>query len=220
MKCTFENCEVISSSYGYDKNKPSRCFKHKLPDMINVKHRRCAEQNCNIISPNFGYIKGEPTHCLTHKLEKMIDVVHKKCKSCNLFRAKDLCSYCNPSKIGAKKEKIVYDLLIQNNYSFTYNKQINNECCIKNRPDFLFDCGTHFVILECDENAHCHYEKECEIIRMNNISTGLGLPTRWIRYNPDLSFVSTKDKHKKLLETLDDFMISPDGEMIIYLFYN
>jgi hypothetical protein len=53
-------------------------------------------------------------------------------------------------------------------------------------PDFVFDCGSHIVILEVDEDQHKGYQKECEIIRMKNITQGFGgLPVFWIRYNPD-----------------------------------
>ena len=41
------------------------------------------------------------------------------------------------------------------------------------------------MVLECDENAHESYNFECERIRENNICIDLGLPTVFLRYNPD-----------------------------------
>jgi hypothetical protein len=28
------------------------------------------------------------------------------------------------------------------------DKTFQNDCCLKYRPDFLFDCGSYFLILE------------------------------------------------------------------------
>ncbi len=56
---------------------------------------------------------------------------------------------------------------------------------------------------------------------MNNISSGLGLPTLFIRYNPDLKGIPKKTKHTKLLEVL---LSNLNLELLedpspIYLFY-
>jgi hypothetical protein len=62
--------------------------------------------------------------------------------------------------------------------------------CLRYRPDFLFDCITHYLILEVDENQHKLYEWFCEQIRMLNLCHALGSsrggkPTGCLRYNPD-----------------------------------
>jgi hypothetical protein len=120
-----------------------------------------------------------------------------------------------------KKEHKVKTLLEEKNFEFAHNKQINNDCCLKYRPDFLFDCCSYFVVLEVDENAHKDYDKDCEIVRMNNISTGLGLPTLFIRYNPDLPGVKCKKKHRILIETLNKHLNKDvlEDPTPIYLFY-
>jgi hypothetical protein len=56
---------------------------------------------------------------------------------------------------------------------------------------------------------------------MNNISHSLGLPTKFIRYNPDNKKYSQEQKHQALLETIYK---NKDLEYIeniepIYLFY-
>ena len=66
----------------------------------------------------------------------------------------------------------------------TYDRQINGGECGRERPDFLWDTGTHAVMLEVDEFQHQRGYK-CEIDRMRNITTSIGLPCLWIRYNPD-----------------------------------
>jgi hypothetical protein len=75
--------------------------------------------------------------------------------------------------------------------------------------------------LEVDEDAHSGYDKECEIIRMNNICSGLGLPTLFIRYNPDKKGIEVIEKHQTLMEILDknlnnDFLEDPTP---IYVYY-
>ena len=80
-------------------------------------------------------------------------------------------------------------------------------CGLKTRPDFLWDCDTHFLILEVDENQHLNYE--CDRPRMINISQALGMKTLFIRYNPDkfkvngrLSKTSDNERCKQLIAWL------------------
>ena len=49
----------------------------------------------------------------------------------------------------------------------------------------LIDCNTHFIVVEIDEGQHKQYTKECEFSRMSNIYLANGLPTLFIRFNPD-----------------------------------
>lgn len=55
----------------------------------------------------------------------------------------------------------------------------------RERPDFVWDCKTHMVILEVDEYQHSSRNCECEQTRMANITSSFGMPCLWIRYNPD-----------------------------------
>ena len=75
--------------------------------------------------------------------------------------------------------------------------------------------------MECDENGHKRYEKDCEIIRMNNISTIVGLPVKWIRYNPDNKSFTKKHKEAGLLNTVQRFLNHEflDNLDVEYLFY-
>lgn len=111
--------------------------------------------------------------------------------------------------------------MLKHDFKFTSDKTFINDCCLRYRPDFLFDCGSYYLIVECDEDAHNQYDKECEIIRMNNISSGLGLPTKFIRYNPDNKEFNKKHKENVLVNTIKENI---DKEFIedllpIYLFY-
>ena len=64
-------------------------------------------------------------------------------------------------------------------------------------------------------------DKDCEIIRMNNIASGLGLPTKFIRYNPDKKGVRIDKKEEILLKTLKENMNKDYLENLetVYLFY-
>jgi EsV-1-7 cysteine-rich motif len=221
--CHHENCNTLST-YGLQQGKPTHCSQHQTNDMFNVKSKTCEEENCNTI-PCFGLEKGNATHCFEHKSRKMFDVTHKSCISCGLFRViKEndyYCNTCHPDKENKlRKEIIIKNLLIEHNFEFIHNNRFANDCSDIYRPDFLFECSTYYVILEVDEFCH-KYKQECDLIRMNNITMSLGLPTLFIRYNPDNKTVKDNEKQKKLLEVLRanlhyEFLENIDP---IYLFY-
>jgi len=96
----------------------------------------------------------------------------------------------------------------------------------------LYDTGTHIVVVEVDEYKHTGY-KSCEIVRMKNIQFDYGLPTIFLRYNPDNFTISGKtckkyneEKRLKILvkwiETCFTMIPKNDIEPVRYkkLFYN
>jgi hypothetical protein len=56
---------------------------------------------------------------------------------------------------------------------------------------------------------------------MNNISSGLGLSTKFIRYNPDNKEFTKKHKEKVLISTIKENLYKEFMEelLAIYLFY-
>ena len=79
--------------------------------------------------------------------------------------------------------------------------------CNKYRPDIAFDCGTHIVIIECDEEQHKHYNwrscasnkslEDAEEKRMYELFIAFGtLPTIFIRWNPDYFTIQGKECKK------------------------
>jgi hypothetical protein len=70
-----------------------------------------------------------------------------------------------------------------------------NDCGDRERPDFAFKAfnGSCKIILEIDEDKHRGRQEQCECARMINISQANGLPTLFIRYNPD-EFTVNKEK--------------------------
>jgi hypothetical protein len=149
-----------------------------------------------------------------------------KCKSCKLFsvgKPPYLCSYCNPDKTTRQKTKElkVKTFLEEHGYTFIHNKKCNlDNSCQTYYPDFLIDCNTFFLIIECDEDAHKSYDKDCEKIRENNICFALGLPCVFIRFNPDKKGIKMKVKEKILKSYINYYMNKEhcDNE-VCYLFY-
>jgi hypothetical protein len=222
-KCKYKNCKTIPC-YGIFGGPIEFCSTHRLKDMTDLVNKRCIKEDCDIIA-SYGYYKKSIDFCFNHKLSLMIDLKGKKCTSCGLFRVEKkhnyLCGYCRPFSKIKSKEMIVKNLLLDNGFVFTCDKQISNDYCFKYRPDFLFKSTSYYIILECDENAHNSYDKDCEMVRMNNISMSLDLPVKFIRYNPDLKGVKTKNKHEALIDVLNTYLnldvlddISP-----LYMFY-
>lgn len=184
-----DKCQTcgVTAIFGYVGRPPIRCGEHKESDMTDLKHWLCivcGKRAC------FGYKDdAKPTYCNVDKKDRMIDIVHPRCSSCNLFRVhkkNGLCGYCNPESMKRQKtsEMTLLKFLDDNKVEHVHNKSIGFECG-SYRPDFLIDCGTHYIVVENDENQHETYEQECEIVRMINIEQALGLRTIFLRYNPD-----------------------------------
>jgi hypothetical protein len=99
------------------------------------------------------------------------------------------CMYCSPAlftRVALMKQMRVQRLFDRNDLLYvSTDRQVDGGACGRERPDFLFDAGTHFVVVEVDEHQHSGRACECEQTRMVNISQGLGLRTVFLRYNPD-----------------------------------
>ncbi len=74
------------------------------------------------------------------------------------------------------------------------------------------------MIVEVDEFAHESYVKSCESARQENIVQALGLPSIFIRYNPDAHhdpstkksiFVSSVNRQEKLIERVTHHIATP-----------
>jgi hypothetical protein len=121
------------------------------------------------------------------------------CIKCRLFHVSKntnyLCGYCNPERKHHTKtrENNLKLFLEQQNYTFEYNKSVRTDSsCPLYFPDFVIDCNTFFIVIECDENAHKGYEIKCERTREENIALQLGLPCIFLRWNPDKKNVKMK----------------------------
>ncbi len=152
------------------------------------------------------------------------------------------CGNCNPGlfkRVRLAKQREINSLLIINEKYLckkydSYDETIYNRECGLERPDWTYDCGTHIVVLECDENQHSEYPCSCEQTRMVNITSSYGgIPVIFLRYNPDRfrdkdgnkSKILKSKRHKLLLEWLKHtFIMIPNNKedflRVIYMFYN
>jgi len=187
--CEDNECGAVAN-YGLPGNKSELCNTHKIIGMIKFPQSKCKINGCHNIAL-YGSNKKQ-IHCESHKLKDEINLIEKECISCklpNILNKEKKCEYCDPVKqiiVRLAKQNKVKAYLDQQHFKYiSCDKMIDKGNCIPERPDFLFDCITHYIVLEVDEHQHKERVSECETTRMRNIANALGMLTIFIRYNPD-----------------------------------
>ena len=232
--CQEKECQS-TARFGYPGQALAYCKTH-TSDKSGLM--RFSMSKCSICGKLAIYGVKRPEHCEDHKHKQEYNLIENPCKSCklnNVLSLKGLCSYCDPeNRYNMKKEEKIKILLDNNKFKYIqHDKIIEEGLCGKERPDFLFDCGTHMLILEVDENQHKSYACECEQARMINITQALGMTTIFVRYNPDkfkdtigkYCKITEKERHKILLRylnslTLFKFTKTKVSLNVFYLFYD
>jgi len=215
--CIEKGC-TTRPNFGLPGNKALYCCKHKKDGMIARPKHLCEFGKCREIS-TFGYKKAQ--FCENHAEKDMINLIEKECKGCKIvmiLNQNKLCYFCDPKTqkryIKAHETEMKHWLDV-NGYKYeSHDKMIDKGACIRNRPDFIFESnsGSHYIVLEVDENQHKfskNYSEDCECTRMVNISQALGMPTIFIRYNPDKFKKNKKSvdiKKSKRLNTLKTYL--------------
>jgi len=224
--CNFEDC-CIRPSYGFCGQSATRCSEHKLKNMFVKPKRNCIIKDCKELAA-FG--QKEPSHCESHQLENEICLLTKKCCKCgeiDILNKNGLCiTTCNPiqefekQKIWEKTKEMqmikYLDTHIndkEHDFKIVDDKIIDSSCNLY-RPDRRYDCGTHQIIIECDEHQHKNKQycekyrslKHFEECRMYEIQQACGMNCIFIRWNPDTFRLNGKTSHtftqEKRLETL------------------
>lgn len=228
-----KDCGQKQPSYGPIGKKATHCAKCATKDMVDVVSNLCSAQDCQT-NATYGIHGQKAKYCKFHSLDYMIPVKNARCKSCGIFtvsKKPNLCAYCKPSSTlhQKTKEMKVVNYLEEKGFDFTHNKSVGFVCG-NYRPDIRIDAGTHFIIVEIDENQHSQYDQSCEIVRMYNIFQAEGIQCIFLRYNPDI-FRDGKQKAIIVRETtrlnvlvaeIEKHMTEPPEEDIsVYrLFYN
>ncbi len=211
----------------------TRCRKY---GMVLHPRKKCIVKKCKQLAL-FG-LDNQRFHCEEHKTNEECNLVERKCESCGLMEVLDknnICRVCDPTnfkKYTKRKEYRIKDLLDAHQLKYIHDKICNGTKCGKERCDFVFEFDGIIVILEVDENQHKSYPKECEKIRMFNITQSFGgIPVFWIRYNPD-DFKTLNEKRKSTItqnakeqHLIDWLKWSFQREMrnlgeVVYLFYD
>ena len=193
--CSREDCNKRATFNTIGK-KAKFCSTHKEDGMIDVKTPRCEYEHCTIV-PVFNIPLNERgRYCFEHREPGMVDVKNPRCKTpmCDIIIAgsKDYCARCfaymfPDVKRGYFKtrEMKLKEYLTQQypDKTITHDKHVE---CHRYRPDFVFDMGSHTVVIEIDENQHMSYDTSCDNKRLVSIFQGLGSrPMIMIRFNPD-----------------------------------
>jgi hypothetical protein len=255
--CYKEDCKT-RASYGYCGQSVSSCIKHKNEIMFKNPKRTCIgndEEECKEIAT---YGLKEPTHCEEHSTKDEICLIGATCKGCyrtdELLNIEGLCfNFCSLTKLdndNKKHQKLKeitmlkyldeYARLPENIIKIQDNKIVDSFCNLY-RPDRMYDCSTHIVLVECDEFQHktkkiCDSYRDlehAELSRMHEIYNALGLPCIFLRWNPDNFRVNgmlnkkynNRDRLKLLVKWIQHcFTMVPDKDIspvkYKYLFYD
>ena len=186
-RCEAAGC-TTHAWYGIPAKPASACAQHKKVGMIVSPRKTCAHASCT----NTGtHEHTKKRFCETHAPLGSTNLALAPCTKCELLDVltDGLCPTCDPVMIARathEKELAVKALLDLNGLKYeSHDRIVEGGACVRTRPDFVFDAGTHMVCLEVDENQHRSYACLCEQQRMVNLSQALGMQTLFIRFNPD-----------------------------------
>lgn len=197
---------------------PQYCVRHKQSGMMLNPRRKCQgndEEDCKAFATH-GIT--EPLHCEEHAHPDEYCLAERACTKCGAIDIlnKDgvcvnVCSLVEKDALMKKRvkkhEEMIVGLLqeeidVKNTVMEMWRDTVIDSGCTHARPDLLYHCGNHIVVVEVDEHQHKSY-KSCgstkeermatENRRMYGIATIFGLPILFIRYNPD-GYVSSNGK--------------------------
>jgi len=130
MPCQNDGC-IKRPTYNYNgQTKAIYCVQHKLPNMIDIRHKKCQNDGC-IKHPAYNY-NGETKaiYCNQHKLPNMINIKSKRCiyEGCITiaiynYNDETKAIYCYqhklPNMINIKDNKCIYEgCMIIPNYNY------------------------------------------------------------------------------------------------------
>jgi len=230
---------------------PEKCAKHKSSGMINSPRKQCEIAECKEFATHG--LKG-PVHCENHAQTDEYLLTERNCLKCNrldILNAQGLCvNFCSleerdrlMKKQVKKKEEFVRKLLtseidLQEYVIQEWQDSIIDPTCTKRRPDFVYHCGNHIVIVEVDEDQHrsysnCGSTREEKLAGENRRMFEIfqifqGLPVVFIRYNPDgfrvnqkTMKVSDRIRHQTLVQWVKKCLREfQPGLWVKYLYYD
>ena len=215
--CKFNGCRT-RSRYGFPGYIATHCAKHKQDGHICCPTSRCKHPKCKN-QALYSSLSKKPMRCEEHKLDEDINIVERECTQCHIpeiLNQQGLCTYCDPNhfnqfRLGKQRQvKASINCMEIKKYIVSYDEAVNYKSCQdRTRPDFMFETpnGTHYVVVEVDENQHYGRLEACECTRMVNITHSNQRPTLFIRYNPDEYFVHQNKRKKKINPTHNTRMI-------------
>ncbi len=212
--------------------------------MLKIQRSTCDYSTACRKAPIYGLLVA--THCEQHRLSTHVNLVERLCVSCGLLDVlgdTDKCYACGHSPDQLKRRRLVKQRAVQgwldnngfDDYILT-DRQVSVPergagCTTPERPDFLFDEVTHFVILEVDEGGHKGYILGCDDIRMRNLGEDIMRRGVFIRYNPDAYTAADGSRQNPSwsvrMETLRRWLTFamvpenvPDTLQVVHLFFD
>jgi len=183
--CIKSGCDNLVL-FNLPSKKPIYCNDHKLPDMVNLEEAKiCNVTNCTTLP--IAHVTGV-YYCLSHYPDQTaVANLNRECRFCENTESTYICTECKVNSKGHLKEWDVVRHLKRNIDKVPIldsNTPVSE--CSKRRPDIYYQCETHVVIVEVDEDQHRRYQPECECARICEIVGSIGgSPVTIIRYNPD-----------------------------------
>ncbi len=192
MKCFIDDCSINACFNYKGETDGLYCSKHKLDDMINIKHKKCIFENCKTI-PTFNYEnKKQAIYCNKHKLENMINIISKTCifENCKTlpnfnYEGEKKAIYCNKHKLKDMINVISKTCIFGNCKTqpiFNYENEKQAIYCSKHKLENMIDVKNKKCIL-CQFNysrtdpkfkkhcTNCFYYKFPEHIQTRNHKT-------------------------------------------------
>ena len=230
---------------------PKTCSKHKTTGMIIPPRKQCEANDCREFATHG--IKG-PVHCENHAQTDEYLLTERNCLKCSrldILNVRGLCvNFCSleerdrlMKKRTKKKEEFVRKLLekeidLKEYVIQEWQDSIIDPTCTKRRPDFVYHCGDHIVIIEVDEDQHksysnCGSTREEKLAGENRRMFEIfqifqGLPVVFLRYNPDgfrvdqkVTKVADRIRHRVLVQWIKKCLREfQPGLWIKYLYYD
>jgi Holliday junction resolvase len=238
----FETCSLFAR-FGFPLHGLSMCINHKKAGMMRSPNKRCFKKGC---TGKVEYGIKIPFHCFEHKGQEDINLIQRDCLKCGRietvneeqicinFCLKDVKGYRAYKKnIKTKEERVVEVLNKECGIPSSVDSVIQTISGKKNksRPDIVYNCKTHIVIVECDEFAHRTEKKIDEDNRMRNVYRSFeGKPVVFVRFNPDIfrdskgtiAPVPQKEKEEMLVSWVKTLRktIPKNPLSVLYLYYN
>ncbi len=173
------------------------CKTCKTPDMVDVITPRC---RCGRVGPVFAVPGQRAVCCRTCRDPDMVDVVNPRCIACALTSSTKKYDwhclrcfvYLFPDRPNTRNYRVkegyfvdvVKPFLESHGIQARYDKRVCGGSSLR-RPDVFFDLGTHFFVLENDEEGDGH-DCNCANKRLCEIFTDVGQkPGVYLHFNGD-----------------------------------
>jgi hypothetical protein len=167
-RCQHEGCTKKARS-----KKNPYCIVHGGGD-------RCQHEGCDKSAVG----TSTSSFCITHG-------GGNRCAVCTLVSVRREGLLCYSCRVGTERMKQL-EMMVKihlesdtRTANFSYRDQTLPCSPNRRRPDFVYVLEDRIVTVECDENCHRHYNRECEIARITELMEQChATPLILIRFNP------------------------------------